>query len=388
MTSPCEDSAAQLRTTKPPLGLAGGGGGGTAPTGAASPPRESGLRPALPSRDASGGRWGGGGGGTGGGAGGRLLQQRAQGCRKPLSRGVGGARPSRSPPQGFGVIGDPGRGTPRPNTPRVRGAQSPARPAPTHLAPALRTWLFLSTVASILRGRGGEHPRAPPHTAPSAPRGPPPGPSQPLHPQTRDLPPPRGSHGSSCWEGASERGNREGGGRVTSAPSPSPPPGRKGQRGAEPSARPGTPQGPRQHPPACVAPQAPGPAATLARASGCVRWPGTRPRHGQSRVASAVPAEHPGVPEAVPAGPQAPTESSRHASRRSAPAGTAHHRCPAHSSHTPAGRSLDGRGGDTSGGTGLSPPSPPQQHPGTAPGLSPSAQGDEFQLPGPYPSTL
>lgn len=62
-----------------------------------------------------------------------------------------------------------------------RGAEpSPTRPNCTHLAPALRTRLFLSTAASILPGTGGTTLVPPLYSAPPAPRGPPPRPGHPL----------------------------------------------------------------------------------------------------------------------------------------------------------------------------------------------------------------
>lgn len=87
--------------------------------------------------------------------------------------------------------------------------------------------------------------------------------------------------------------------------------------------------------------------------------------------ASQCPQGHPGVP----------TGSSRRASQRSAPAGTARHRCPARSSHTPAGRSLHGVGGHkgdravTLLAVLILAASITQAH---LPGLSPAAQGDKF----------
>lgn len=97
-----------------------------------------------------------------------------------------------------------------------KGVQSPAQPTPTHLAPELRTQLFLSTAASILPETGGP-PRCPATPGTPSATGTPARSQPPLAPPhpTRDLPPPpppRGSHCSSCREGASERGNREGGG--------------------------------------------------------------------------------------------------------------------------------------------------------------------------------
>lgn len=125
--SPPHDATARglrrpmARPEAPPgLGGRGRGGGGTRggqwgaaarprplnsrrPDGAAAfllLPRATGLRPTLPSTAASAGGDDDTGGGERGG-GGRLLHQRAQGCRKPVSRGGGGGRIQPWPPQWF-----------------------------------------------------------------------------------------------------------------------------------------------------------------------------------------------------------------------------------------------------------------------------------------------
>lgn len=114
--------------------------------------------------------------------------------------------------------------------------QSPALPTPTHLAPALRTQLFLSTAASILPETGG------PPRCPATP-GTPSATATPARSQPPLAPPPRpgtfvllllGAPTARAAERArvKEETGREGGGRVTSAPcAPSLSPGRKGQRG-------------------------------------------------------------------------------------------------------------------------------------------------------------
>lgn len=196
---------------------------------------------------------------------------------------------------------------------------------------------------------GGTPPRSPAALCtPSTTGTPLPGPSHPSRPQTRDFPPPpRGSHSWSCREGASERGNggRGPGDRVTSAPegtagdsrgalwarchplsaacTPLPAPHSLHPTAAQPHGRQDMQPRSCQHPGACDG---------LARVHG---WT-SGIRGPCPHRASQCPQGHPGVP----------TGSSRRASRHSAPAGTARRRCPARSSHTPAGRSLQGHNGD------------------------------------------
>lgn len=161
-----------------------------------------------------------------------LSEPSAAGSRSPV-----GYRIQLQPRSGFAPADGPERGSRAWRTQsEPPGAPRGAEPTlirslinrtPTHLAPALRTRLFLSTAASILLHRTGTHPGATLGTP--SPTGNPVRPRAPLCPPTQTLSP-RSSNGWSCREGSSERGNREGGGRVTPA-TRTLSPGRRGQRG-------------------------------------------------------------------------------------------------------------------------------------------------------------
>lgn len=260
MTSPHEDSPLRWRSTKPPLGWGRGGGGGGE------------------------GRGGGGGGGAAGGegegkGGGNIGQGEGEG-----GEGEEGKREKRrkafSKPSAAGshLSGGTGsscgpavallwltaqRGGAEHGGHRLSPPWLPAEPVltrshfnPTHLAPALRTRLFLSTAASILLHRQGHTPGTTLGTP--SPAGNPLRSRAPLCLPTRALSPSssRGSNSWSCREGSSERGNWEGGGRVTSV-TRALSPGRRGQRGTGSRAlwqawpRPEHPTGGRSHSHAC-----------------------------------------------------------------------------------------------------------------------------------------